>query len=134
MAERAIAAVLKTARGRPLGSSNLPPSAMHPVHLLAQRRAEPHLPRDSAHLPVAPDCTVLHSIERLTSAERERSREAFYGSIARIARHDEHRDLHVHADLSITEIRERADERLAVSGHVTRDGRGDVLVLFASVY
>ena len=48
-------------------------------------------------------------------------------SIARIARHDEHRDLHVHADLSITEIRERADERLAVSGHVTRDGRGDVL-------
>lgn len=31
MAEWAIAAVLKTARGRPLGSSNLPPSATHPA-------------------------------------------------------------------------------------------------------
>ena len=38
MAEWTIAAVLKTARGQPLGSSNLPPSATHPV---------------------APDCTGL---------------------------------------------------------------------------
>ena len=36
MAERAIAAVLKTARGKPLGSSNLPPSAKSTLSLQVQ--------------------------------------------------------------------------------------------------
>jgi len=43
------------------------------------------------------------------------------------ARRDEHRDLHLHAVLSVPEIRERQDQSRVVPGHADCDGCRDVL-------
>src|SRR5262244_813267 len=64
------------------------------------------------------------------------SEEAFHGRRARpiqrqslvFARRDEHRDLHVHAVVSVPAVQERRDQHLAVSNHVDRDGCGDILI------
>src|SRR5262245_1818149 len=64
------------------------------------------------------------------------SEEAFHGRRARpiqrqslvFARRDEHRDLYLHAVLSVPAVQERRDQRLVVSNHVGRDGCGDVLI------
>ncbi len=43
------------------------------------------------------------------------------------ARRDEHRDLHLHAVLSVPEVRERQDQSHLVPGHTDCDGCRDLL-------